>query len=248
MNLSTRQSAADDSVLGPIACRSCDLNEVCRLCGLMAFDRGQGRKAVGALRAVRPGAPLYRAGARADALYAVRQGMLKRVQVSAEGEEHILGVVLPGDVVGLEAFSMETYASDVIAVQPAICCELALPMLGEEGARVRELSAAIIRLLSRATAPGVDHARGPVRARVTGLLLALASRLERRGLDGREFSLGLSRREIADLLDTRIETVSRMMQALHREKSIRVRGNQVSLLKLAAGNEGPAQDEAPPAT
>jgi CRP-like cAMP-binding protein len=45
--------------------------------------------------------------------------------------------------------------------------------------------------------------------------------------------LGLSRKEIADLLDARIETVSRMMQRLHREHAIQVRDNSVTLLGLS---------------
>ena len=224
----------DDTVPGPIACRACDLNEVCRLCGLIALERGRTQRTLGALRAVRTGTPLFRAGSPADALYAVRQGMFKRVHVDADGEEHILGVVLPGDVVGLEAFSADTYGSDVIALQPAVCCELPLPLLNEHSARVRELGSALIRLLSNAVAPAVHQARGPIRKRVTTLLLQLAERLERRGLDNREFALGLSRREMADLLDTRIETVSRTMQALHRERRVLVRGNRVSILSLGS--------------
>jgi len=43
----------------------------------------------------------------------------------------------------------------------------------------------------------------------------------------------MSRGEIANLLDARIETVSRVLQQLHREQAIRVRGGKVSLLSLA---------------
>jgi len=76
-----------------------------------------------------------------------------------------------------------------------------------------------------------------VRQRLTTFLLDLSTRLEDRGLDGRQFALGLSRQEIAELLDTRIETISRMMQKLNREEAIRVRGSKVRLLGLA-----PARD------
>jgi CRP/FNR family transcriptional regulator len=230
----TTKPRSEPAVPGPIACRSCDLNEVCRLCGLIALERGPARRTFGALRTVRTGAPLFRGGTPSDAIYAVRQGMFKRVHVDADGEEHLLGVVLPGDVVGLESFSSTRYASDLIALQPAVCCELPMPLLNEHSARVRELGAALITLLSRAVAPVVHHARGPIRKRVTSLLLELSQRFERRGLDGRRFTLGLSRREMADLLATRIETVSRTMQALHREHLVRVQGNRVSLLGLGS--------------
>jgi CRP-like cAMP-binding protein len=50
----------------------------------------------------------------------------------------------------------------------------------------------------------------------------------------------LSRQEIAELLDTRIETISRMMQKLAREEAISVRGSKVRLLGLAPESESPA--------
>lgn len=232
MTARSRQTASRATV-GPIACRSCDLNEICRLSGLIAFESGRNRQATGALRTVRRGAPLFRAGAPAHSLYAVRQGMLKTMQISTEGDEHILALHTPGEVLGLEAFGMGTYSHDVIALQPAVCCELSLPLLSDYGSRARELGSALVRLLSRATTPHLNPTRGSIRDRVTGFLLDLATRLERRGLNGRQFTLGLSRQEIADFLDTRIETVSRTMQQLNREQAIRVHGSKVNLLALA---------------
>jgi CRP/FNR family transcriptional regulator len=226
--------------LGPIACSACDLNEICRLSGLIALEGGHTRQSTGTMRVVRPGTHLYRTGSPANCLYAVRQGLLKLVHVTADGDEHTVGLATPGEVLGLEGFSLGSYATDAVALQPVICCELPLTMLEQNGTRVRELASALIRLLSRAAAPHVGSPRGSIRERVTSFLLDLSARLERRGLDGRQFTIGLSRREMADLLDTRIETVSRVMQQLHREHAIRVRGDAVTLLRLSRSAEAVA--------
>ena len=158
--------------------------------------------------------------------------MLKTVEVGTDGEERIITVNTPGDVLGTEAFGRRMYSHDVVALQPVVCCELPLSLLSEQYSRVRELAAALINLLSRASAPRAALARGSIRERVAGLLLELARRFEQRGLDGRRFSLGMTRQEIASLLDTRIETVSRMIQKLHRERAIEITGQQVTLLSL----------------
>lgn len=223
----------DGAVPGPIACRSCDLNEVCRLCGLIALETGTVKQSTGALRTVEPGASLFRAGAHAHSIYAIRQGMVKTVHVSAEGDEAVLDVHTPGEVLGLEGFGTGAYSCDTVALSRVVCCELPLPMLGEQSVRVRQLGAALLRLLSRAATPRVHPARGPVRQRVTAFLLDLAQRLSQRELNGHRFSLGLSRQELANLLDTRIETISRLIQRLHRERAIRVEGNLVTILALA---------------
>ena len=240
-----RPSASRGDSPGPIACGACELNEVCRLCGLIAREGGLAGRATGTLRALQPGEPLFRSSDPAAGLFAVREGLLKRVHVSAEGDETPLGLATPGEVLGLECFSSGTHASDAIAVRPSVCCELPLPMLEQQGRRVHELAAALITLLSRAHAPAPEQARGSIRSRITRFLLDMSLRLQRRGLDGRRFSLGLSRQEIADLLDTRIETVSRMLQQLHREGEIHLRGSQVTLLGLGEALERTTSEPGP---
>src|SRR5262245_38603914 len=217
--------------VGPVGCRSCDLHDICRLGGLIAFDTGRSRQSTGALRTVPSGTHLYRAGDPAQMLYAVRQGMLKTVHVGPEGDEQILSLNIPGEVLGLEAFSTGVYGADAIALQPVVCCELPLRLVREQGVRV-DVDTVLVQLLSRAAAPRPSAARGAIRDRVTRFLLDLSSRLASRGLEGSEFALGLSREEIAGLLDTRVETVSRVMQKLKREQAIDVRGSRVRLRGL----------------
>jgi CRP/FNR family transcriptional regulator len=202
------------------------------LSGLIALESGRARQSTGALRTLAAGSALFRAGTPANSIYAVRQGMLKSVHVSIEGDEHVLGTQIPGDVLGLEAFALENYAHDAIALQPVVCCELPLPICAEQSTRSRDLGTALVRLLSRAAGPRAHPARGSARQRVTAFLLDLAQRLERRGLESHEFALGLSRQELANLLDTRIETVSRTVQQLHREQAIRIDGGSVELRSL----------------
>jgi CRP/FNR family transcriptional regulator len=221
--------------IGPIACRVCDLNPICRVAGLLAYEGGRPRQAVGALRALRPGAALYRAGAPAQALYAIRQGVVKLTRVSAEGEERVLSFHTPGEVLGFEAFSQARYACDAIALEPVQACELPVPLLNDRSSQSAELAAEIVRLLSRAAASQRELARGSARERVTNFLLDLSHRLASRGYDATHLKLSMSRLDIANLLDTRIETVSRVLQQLNRERAIHVEGHRVRLLTLRGG-------------
>jgi CRP/FNR family transcriptional regulator len=219
--------------VGPIACRACDLNAICRIAGLIAYEGGRPRQPTGALRAIRPGAALYRAGAPAHALYAIRLGAIKLTRVTLEGEEQIVSFHTPGEVLGLEAFSQAGYACDAIALETVQACELPLPLLNDRSSQAAELTRELVRLLSRATAVPRQLARGSARDRVTNFLLDLSHRLASRGFDPTHLKLSMSRLEIANLLDARIETVSRVLQQLHRERAIHVRGNRVRLLTLA---------------
>ena len=217
----------------PIACRFCDLNAVCRITGLLAYEGGRPRQGVGALRTLRAGAALYRAGAPAHSLFAIRQGMIKLIRVTREGDERIVSFHTPGEVLGLESFALGAYACDAIALEPVQCCELPLPLLNDRSPETTDLATELVQLLSRGAGLRPELARGSARARVTNFLLDLSQRFASRGLDAAQLKLSMSRLEIANLLDMRIETISRTLQQLNREAAIHVRGNRVRLLDLS---------------
>jgi CRP/FNR family transcriptional regulator len=224
----------------PIACRACDLNAICRVAGLITYENRRQPNQASVLRTVRPGSALFLAGAPAHALYAIRQGTVKLTCVSLEGEERIVSFHLPGEVLGLEAFSRGAYACDAIALEPVQFCELPLPVLNATDASSSELARGLVQLLSRAAAIRPDLARGSARERVTNFLLDLSRRRADRGLDPDVLKLSMSRLEIANLLDTRIETVSRMLQQLNPERIIDVHGSRVRLLNLPTRTPPPA--------
>lgn len=197
----------------------------------MAYKEGPAARA-GTMRTVRAGATLYSAGMPATTLFAIRSGTIKRVELTADGEERVVSFHMPGEVLGLEAFGAGTYRFDAIALGAAHCCEIPLPALADDSPRTAALATQLVKLLSRAAASQPNFARGTARQRVTNFLLDLASRLRARGLNGNDLHLQMSRLEIANLLDTRIETVSRTLQQLHRERAIHVSGSRIRLLKL----------------
>lgn len=218
---------------GPIACRYCDLQEICRLCGIVAGGEESARQRTGSTRrTLQVGDRLFHTGDPAHSIFAVRRGMLKTVDIGQEGEEHIVAIHTPGDVLGMEAFGNRVYARDAVAMQPVSFCKLPLSLLSAQYVRARELGMALINLLSRLSVQPIASVRGSSRERVAGLILELSRRFEQRGLDGRSFSLGMTRQDMASLLDTRIETVSRTIQKMHRAKEIEVTGQQVTLLSL----------------
>src|SRR5262245_20069249 len=202
----------------PIACAACDLNSICRVMGLIPPESPGPRLSSGMHRSIRAGAMLYQAGLPASALFAIRRGTVKLVSATSEGGRRIVSFHVPGEVLGLEAFGRGTYVCDAIVLEPAQYCELPLALLGDRSSRAGSLATELIKLLSLATAPRRDLARGKARERVVNFLLDLSQRLASRGLEATELKLSMSRLEVADLLDMRIEAVSRALQDLNREQ------------------------------
>lgn len=216
----------------PVACRHCDLSAICRLTGLIVDEDGNTRRMPGGLRSIRPGAALYSAGAPATNLFAIRSGMIKRVELSADGEERVVSFHIPGDVLGLEAFSTGVHNCDAIALGRVQYCELPPLRLTDESQRSAAIARTLVQVLGTAANVQSTFTRGSARRRVTAFLLDLSQRARARGFNGEELHLPMSRLEIANLLDTRIETVSRMLQQMHRERAVHVSGSRVRLLNL----------------
>jgi len=220
-----------------VACAACDLSDICRLRAEheRGHVRGQQRnRHAEPMRALTAGAYLFRAGSRAQGIYAVRYGTLKTVALAADGEEQVLSFHVPGDVIGLEAMALGTHRYDVVALNAASCCVVPIARFSEQYARVPSLATAVVNLLSQAVAQQsarLDIARGSARRRVLGLLLDLGARMEQRGFDGQHLQLAMFRRDIASFLDTRIETVSRILRRLHSEGVIRLHGRHITLLQ-----------------
>jgi CRP/FNR family transcriptional regulator len=201
----------------------------------MAHRDGRERPAAGAFRMLDAGTALFRPGDAATSLFAVRQGMIKTVHLSEDGHERIIAFHVPGEVFGLDAFSSDSHRCEAVAVEHSVCCELPLPARAERP-QVQGLLPAVVALLGRAAAPKLPLARGSARERVTRFLRDLAERLRRHGLDGERLRLSMSRSDIANFLDTRIETVSRTLQQLHRMNAICVHGSTVDIIDLPASD------------
>jgi len=227
----------------PVACASCDLADICRLRSIDQERIPKHCRSPEPIRSLSQGAYLFRAGGRAQYLYAVRHGAFKTVTVSADGEEQVLGFHLPGDALALDAIHEGRHRHDVIALTDSSCCAVPLTRFADQCARLPSLAMATMQLLSREIAEQsarLDVARGPARRRVLGLLLDLGARMQRRGFNGTELRLGMYRRDIASFLDTRIETVSRMLRRLQREGVIGLHGRQISLAARRLLEELPA--------
>ncbi|HEU4604091.1 MAG TPA: cyclic nucleotide-binding domain-containing protein, partial [Steroidobacteraceae bacterium] len=199
------------------------MNAICRLTGLIALEGARSRRPTTALRSIPPGRVLFHAGTAATSMYAIRRGTVKLTRITADGDEEIQSFHTAGEVLGLEGFGHEVYAYDAVALDSVQYCELPLPKMDASPTQA-PIASELVRLLSKRFWRG-GPSRGSIRERVIAFLLDLSRRRAGRGLDGLNLKLAMSRMEIANFLGTRIETVSRVLQQLHREHAIQIRGS-----------------------
>ncbi|MCC7249440.1 MAG: helix-turn-helix domain-containing protein [Lysobacter sp.] len=174
---------------------------------------------------------VFREGDPFEAIAAVRAGTVKTFVVDRDGNEHVLGFHLPGEVIGLNAIDGDSYPCNAVALDTVMLCRFSFPKMAVLAGRVPGLQAQLFRLLSR------DIGRAALLAgdwsadqRMAAFLIAFSRRLSERGFSPRRFQLTMARTDIANYLRLAPETVSRVLRRFDEEGLLRVDRRDVELL------------------
>ncbi len=237
LELPEQQPTAEEPNTGTeLSCRSCALNRICLPAHLSAQEARVLDGAVERGRKLSAGASLFHAGMPMQALYVVRSGSAKSYSLTIDGEEHVRGFHLPGEVVGLEGFADGQHTCEVVALEPVQCCRLPVQRLERLIETLPGLRREILRLLGRSLDDAQrryeDLGTMDAKGRIARFLVGLSQRLEHRGLSATQFRLSMSRGDIARHLGLTLETVSRVLGVLKRDGSIEVQARYIKLLNL----------------
>ena len=203
-------------------CATCAVRERAACAALSGEERGELAR-IGRRRTVRKGETIFAAGEDNGACATLISGALKIASFGEDGTERILSLVHPAGFVG-EMFTAVAH-HDVVALADS---ELCLFSRDQYEAAVDRFPALAKALLRRSAEDLFDarslvelQARRTSKARVAAFLLAMADAASHSQFHPADaFDLPLTRGEIAGLLGLTIETVSRQLTALERERLI----------------------------
>jgi CRP/FNR family transcriptional regulator, anaerobic regulatory protein len=195
-------------------------------------------RTVFALRRVREGESLMRAGDKFHSLYVVRSGCFKTVYTDVSGSEQVLGFPMSGDLMGADGIDSGHYSSTAISLDTSEVVIVPLTSLARLVYECPRLEALLYRVLSRelVRAQNMAWTLGTLGAegRVAAFLLALAARLGALGYSRSAFNLRMTRQEIGSYLGLKLETVSRAFSAMNSSGVIRVHQRSVGIVDADA--------------
>ena len=149
-------------------------------------------------------------------VYSLTGGMLRLFKALPDGRRQISGFLLPGDYLGLADDDVHSQSAE--AVVPSIVCGFAaqaMDALMTEFPPLKDRLYAMTRVaLRQARESQLALGRLKPVEKLAGFLLALADRMEDRGIATHPMALPMSRADIADYLGLTIETVSRSFTKL----------------------------------
>lgn len=219
-----------------VSCTDCSLSELClpRSLGvneLELLDNTVLRK-----KPLQPGDQLFSSGLVGKSLYAVRSGAFKTYEISANGDEQILGFHLPGELIGFDALADNYHHCTASALITSSACEIPLNKIQNLCGQLPGLQRQMMRIVSKEV--NADHemlillGKKSADERLATFLLNLSRRYQDRKLSPYEFNLPMSRMEIANYLGLTIETVSRIFTRFQKQKLIDVNRRLVHLKNI----------------
>jgi CRP/FNR family transcriptional regulator len=157
------------------------------------------------------GDTLYRMGDVLKGIYLVNAGTVKSSRITESGDQQIIGFHVPGDLIGLEALGEGASPSMAVALDTTSVTLIPLDSLltGEHRFDSQELIRRMGMSLNRDNDLIMMLSQRTADRRLAWFLVEYSDRLAGRGLSPCEFSLPMSRGDIALFLGLAMETVCR---------------------------------------
>ena len=220
------------------SCAQCSLQQLCLAGGMTRDDLVRLDDIIRVRRPLSAGAHLFRMGDGMGSVFVTRDGAVKTVTFSENGDEQIVGFHLPGELIGLDALANGQHRCDAVALTETSLCEIPFAQLGEIAAKIPGLQHQLMRVIGMSVGRDQDHkeilVRRQANERIALFLHGLSERMRAIGRDPVRMRLPMSRIDIANYLGLALETVSRGFTRLQEDGLIGVEGRWVEVLDADA--------------
>lgn len=181
------------------------------------------------------GQAIYQQGSPALGMHCIHRGKVKLAKVGGDGKEHITRLARHGDALGLRALlAGGEYSSSAVALEECVVCFVPRPDVLRLIQSNRQFANTLLLLLATSLGKAEEQllrlAYKPVRERLAEALLLVRRTFDSTAAPGEPFTLSLSRDDLAALVGTAKETVSRLLSEYKDAGIIATRGSQIAIL------------------
>ncbi len=215
-----------------VNCNNCSLDKMCFPRGLSQEEINNISHVIKPKKTLQRGEYIFREGAEFKGVLAIKSGTAKLVTDDPHGNEHILNILLPGELLGFDGLCNNKYHYSAIALETLSFCELPAKNMDDIFQNIPSLTRELFRHSGEKMNTDKDFivlSKRPAEERLAHFLIRLSDRLKKRGFSAFEFTLSLTRQEIGNHLGLALETVSRLLKKFQQEKLISVNSKQITL-------------------
>lgn len=216
-------------------CAQCGISNLCFTVGLTENDIQEIDNTVKKHQVLHKGDNLFYADDKFEHIYAVRSGSFKTLSLKADGTEQINGFYFSGELIGFAAIAEQRYLYSAIALETSSACAIPYENLFELAGKLPNLQRQIMNLMSQQLSPIHNNfMHMTAEQRIIQFILGVSARMKRRGLSDTDFSLSMSRQDIANYLGLAAETVSRLFKQMQQDGWIDLHAKQITIIDSKA--------------
>ena len=186
------------------------------------------------------GTVLFREGQDADAVWAVKEGVVHIMRSGPDGREIVLEVVPPGELFGaVVALEGRPYPASAVAAEDSVVWRMPAPLARDLCMKHPTLRAAMLAHVTNRLRSAHERLRSValerVEQRLARMLLTLSDKIgqKRNGMT----VLNVTRQELADMIGTTVETTIRITSRWQKAGIIASSRHEVGLSDSAALKE-----------
>lgn len=184
------------------------------------------------------GQTIYQQGNPVLGMHCLNQGKVKLAKTGGDGKEHITRLVQHGSVLGLRAMlGGGQYSTSAVALDDCVICFIPRPDVLRLIQSNRQFANTLLQLLAAKLGDAEEQllrlAYKPVRERLAEALLLVRRTFDSAAGPAEPFTIALAREDLAALVGTAKETVSRLLTEYKDAGIIATRGSQIMLLQEA---------------
>lgn len=218
-----------------VSCANCSLDNICIPRGLTQSEIDNISKVVKARKTLQRGDFIYREGDNFRGILAIKSGSAKLIANDNHGNEHILNILLPGELLGFDGLSTEKHGCAAIALETMTFCIMPADSMEQLFHNLPSLTRELFRHTGEKMLEDKNQlvlSKRPAEERLAYFLISLSERLKRRGFSSSEFKLSLTRQEIGNHLGLALETVSRLLKKFQDDNLIVVQNRFIQIKNL----------------
>ncbi len=177
---------------------------------------------------------LYRMGDKLSGVYVVNAGAIKLFRITETGDEHITAFLMPGDIVGLDALEDGLSRSTAVALDTTCVSLITVDSMLKGNAAINstELIQRMGATLNRDNDLIMILSQRTAERRLAWFLVEFSDRLAKRGISPAEFTLPMSRTDLAVFLGLALETVCRELARFREGGFIDINRRRFFLLDI----------------
>lgn len=173
---------------------------------------------------------LFMEGELGEAIHFVMEGKVKIYKTSEDGREHILYIAVPGDIFAeVILFNEVNYPATAEVIEDGRIAFIHNADLEQVLINHPSMAVAIIKVLNKRLMTAQSQVKSlalqNTHSRTAEMLLRLANDLGRQTPEGIELDLNISRQELANMVGTTRETVTRILTSFKKYKLLEMDRN-----------------------